>query len=181
MMKLKPFITLISAFSLLSLTSSYSAAQAQPNEAIAPQRVTDCTNLTLDGRGDEELTKEERIRKLEGTLYDSVDRYDTCVGQAIAAGGGGGAGGGGSGEGSGSGSGQSGARGDQGEAPETPIDTTAESQEQPEPESTGSIPEDIPSADNDSVLQRQIRDLATKEKDPQKRKELWDLYRKYKT
>ena len=44
----------------------------------------------------------------------------------------------------------------------------------------GAIPQDIPPADNDSVLQKQIREAAMKEKDPVKREKLWDMYRKYK-
>jgi hypothetical protein len=179
MTNLKQIIALVSACTLLGGMSGCAIAQAQ-SETAAPQSVTDCTNLTLDGRGDDELTKEERIKKLEGTLYDSVDRYDTCVGQAIAAGGGGGAGG--NGGGSGNGSGQTGDAANEGStAEEESTEEQAQPQEQPEIGETGSVPADIPSADNDSVLQRQIRDLATKEKDPQKRKELWDLYRKYKT
>ena len=177
-------VILIPTLSMIGFLTGCANALAQSQEATSSQSVTDCTNLTLDGRGDDELTKEEKIRKLEGTLYDSVDRYDTCLGQAIAAGGGGGAGGGGStgGQGEGSGSGQSGAANSESSNTEEPTtEVPPQEQELPETEATGSIPKDIPPADNDSVLQRQIRELATKEKDPKKREELWDLYRKYKT
>lgn len=44
----------------------------------------------------------------------------------------------------------------------------------------GSIPEDIPPADNDSVLEAQIRQAAMHETDPVKRERLWNEYRKYK-
>ena len=44
----------------------------------------------------------------------------------------------------------------------------------------GMIPEDIPQDDNDSVLEEQIRLAAMKEKDPEKKKRLWNEYRKYK-
>ena len=44
----------------------------------------------------------------------------------------------------------------------------------------GQIPEDIPSADNDSVLEAQIRRAAMAEKDPEIRAKLWNEYRKYK-
>ncbi len=44
----------------------------------------------------------------------------------------------------------------------------------------GKVPEDIPSADNDSVLEAQIRKAAMNEKDPEVRARLWDEYRKYK-
>jgi hypothetical protein len=44
----------------------------------------------------------------------------------------------------------------------------------------GKIPEDIPSAANDSILQAQIRQAAINEKDPKVRAKLWNEYRKYK-
>ena len=44
----------------------------------------------------------------------------------------------------------------------------------------GKVPDDIPSADNDSALAAQIRRAAENETDPNKRKLLWDEYRKYK-
>ena len=42
------------------------------------------------------------------------------------------------------------------------------------------IPEDIPQDDNDSVLEEQIKLAAINEKDPEKKKRLWNEYRKYK-
>ena len=44
----------------------------------------------------------------------------------------------------------------------------------------GKIPEDIPPADNDSVVEAQLRQAAIAEKDPQKKKKLWNEYRRYK-
>jgi len=44
----------------------------------------------------------------------------------------------------------------------------------------GKPPEDIPSADNDSVVEAQLRQAAIAEKDPQKKKKLWNEYRRYK-
>jgi len=46
--------------------------------------------------------------------------------------------------------------------------------------STGKLPEDIPSAQNDDALAAQIRYAAENETDPVKRKQLWNEYRKYK-
>ncbi len=40
--------------------------------------------------------------------------------------------------------------------------------------------EDIPPADNDSVLEAQIREAAMREQDPEKQARLWDEYRRYK-
>ena len=42
------------------------------------------------------------------------------------------------------------------------------------------IPDDIPIDDNDSVLEEQIKLAAINEKDPEKKKRLWNEYRKYK-
>lgn len=44
----------------------------------------------------------------------------------------------------------------------------------------GKIPEDIPAADNDSVLEAQIRRAAINEADPKTKARLWNEYRKYK-
>lgn len=44
----------------------------------------------------------------------------------------------------------------------------------------GKLPEDIPPADNDSVVEAQLRQAAIAEKDPQKKKKLWNEYRRYK-
>ena len=44
----------------------------------------------------------------------------------------------------------------------------------------GRLPADIPAADNDSVLAAQIRKAALQETDPEKRKRLWEEYRRYK-
>ena len=44
----------------------------------------------------------------------------------------------------------------------------------------GKVPEDIPPADNDSVLEAQIRQAAINETDPEVRARLWDEYRRYK-
>lgn len=50
---------------------------------------------------------------------------------------------------------------------------------QPVPGS-GQLPKDIPAADNDSVLEAQIRAAAMQEQDPQMRERLWNEYRRYK-
>lgn len=44
----------------------------------------------------------------------------------------------------------------------------------------GKAPEDIPSANNDSVLEGQIRQAAMNETDPKIKAQLWNEYRKYK-
>ena len=44
----------------------------------------------------------------------------------------------------------------------------------------GKIPEDIPIENNDDVFARQIKNSALEEKDPERQKKIWNLYRKYK-
>ena len=44
----------------------------------------------------------------------------------------------------------------------------------------GKVPDDIPPADNDSVLEAQIRQAAINETDPEIKAKLWDEYRRYK-
>lgn len=44
----------------------------------------------------------------------------------------------------------------------------------------GKLPDDIPPADNDSILEAQIRQAAINEPDPELKKKLWNEYRKYK-
>ena len=47
-------------------------------------------------------------------------------------------------------------------------------------ESRPDIPPDIPSAEGDDIIARQLREAAIKEKDPDLKAKLWDEYRKYK-
>lgn len=52
---------------------------------------------------------------------------------------------------------------------------------QPNPSlKNGKAPEDIPPAENDSVLEAQIRKAAENEPDPEKSRKLWNEYRRYK-
>ena len=44
----------------------------------------------------------------------------------------------------------------------------------------GKIPDDIPTEDNDTILEKQIRKAAMEETDPEKKKRLWNTYREYK-
>ena len=45
---------------------------------------------------------------------------------------------------------------------------------------TGPVPSDIPNANDDDVVARQLREAAMKEKDPVLREKLWNEYRRYK-
>ena len=45
---------------------------------------------------------------------------------------------------------------------------------------SGKLPEDIPPADNDDIIAKQIREAALSESDPEKQARLWNEYRRYK-
>ena len=60
----------------------------------------ECTQVIVEDTQGAELTKEEEIAALEGALHDSIDRFESCVGDVDLSGSGQGAG---SGSGSGAG------------------------------------------------------------------------------
>ncbi|MFT4929622.1 MAG: hypothetical protein ACI8WB_005757 [Phenylobacterium sp.] len=144
-----------------------------------------CTQFKIEQDDDELLTVQEKIERMDEALFDSIDRYETCMPKVSAVSGGGGSGGGGAGSGgggTGSGSGSQGSAASESEG-EASSETETENADTREIENEslqgGSVPKDIPAADNDSVVQRQIRAAALKETDPVKRQKLWDLHRKY--
>jgi len=49
----------------------------------------------------------------------------------------------------------------------------------PQNEAQYPVPDDIPSANNDDVVARQLREAAMSEPDPELREKLWDEYRAY--
>jgi hypothetical protein len=165
---------------VLILFISPSIHSAEP--AAQQAEADNCTVFRLDEGNDELLTKQEKVEQMNGELFDSIDRYDACVPQIIAQAGSGGKGGnGGSGEEEGEeGEGAAGSEGVEGEAPDE-SENTASTDRRQRMLPVGSVPKDIPPADNDSVLEAQIRAAAMSEKDPKKQKKLWDQLRKYKT
>jgi hypothetical protein len=50
----------------------------------------------------------------------------------------------------------------------------------PRPPGTADVPEDIPHANDDDIIARQLREAAMQETDPELKEKLWDEYRKYK-
>ena len=174
----------------------------------------DCTEVIIDYTDDPNLTREERLRRLDAAFYESLNRFELCQeakeqAKAAAAANDGGAGGGGAaGNGSGGGVGENETT-TTGESmasstmsgTENPSEEKAslvEATEKRPLESTedievagsnktesiakgnGRTPEDIPPAENDDTLAAQIRFAAENEPDPEKRRQLWNEYRKYK-
>ena len=141
----------------------------------------DCTAFMIDSSEDDTLTQAEKVAELDEALYDSVDRYDACVQKVAAEDNSGGGGGGGAGAGS-AGEAQTGSENGGLSTTENtlePFENPVSQNPDQQTSQSGAVPKDIPSADNDSVLQQQIRAAAMAEQDPVKKQKLWDLYRKY--
>lgn len=143
-----------------------SATQTNPSDF--------CTQFKIDESEDEFLTAQEQVQKMEQAFVDSIDREEACI---VKTPGNGGGGQNGHGEGS-DGEGMEGedAEGDESESEEQQVADKREDKTL----NNGSVPKDIPSAENDSVLEAQIRKAAESETDPVKRKKLWNEYRRYK-
>jgi len=179
-----------------------SNAQSIPQEgdgAALPGSI-DCTKVEIEYADDPSLTREEKIALMDNALLRSLSKFDACkTSQADDSSGGssgsvaseGAASGGGSMASSdmsgtekqtvtpplGDAAGDIGSSGNAGGAINGDSGLPQEATQTPD---NGKIPEDIPSADNDSVLEAQIRQAAMNEKDPEIRAKLWDEYRKYK-
>ena len=65
-------------------------------------------------------------------------------------------------------------------SPEDSPPTLPTSEDNKKTLSNGKLPEDIPPADNDDIIAKQIREAALAEPDPQKQAKLWNEYRRYK-
>ena len=189
------------SFAIFSIFALHSTAYTQEDLELS----VDCTNVQIDYSDDPTLTKGERIHEMDESLSRALNKYKLChqetkkietnnanenSGGAREA----------------TGSSKGGDSGDSGEAiASSAISGTelpaAEDGAQEESEnnlalqttnikngnyqggvstSNGKLPDDIPSADNDSALAAQIRRAAENETDPNKKKLLWDEYRKYK-
>jgi len=145
---------------------------------------------------------ELRQRDWDEALLDSLNKYERCqnaTSRTSSSGGGGGeAGETGEGNGTGSSKQASSTASSEMSGTETPkenataadiqIDADEQSVNNGTTERTktkpvagnGKIPDDIPPADNDSVLEEQIRQAAINESDPVIKEKLWNEYRKYK-
>ncbi|MBE7638673.1 hypothetical protein GUA87_17590 [Sneathiella sp. P13V-1] len=132
---------------------------------------------------------------MDRALFDALNRYDDCMTEDAQSGGGQSASGGGAGSGTsdgGSGSASSTASSDlQGtETPKVAVAPAEAAEEEAEEGQVpqvmprvlpnGKIPDDIPPANNDDILQKKVREAAMNEPDPEKRERLWEEYRKLK-
>lgn len=159
----------------------------------------DCTDVQVDYADNPTLTREERIHLMDKALYKSLNKFELCQSakkmvETNSTKGGSGANGG-----SGN-SGDSSSKTEGTSAERSAASSTMSGTELPKVSSvppsvnnennvnkddvsvasgSGKLPEDIPSADNDSALAAQIRHAAENETDPVKKARLWNEYRKY--
>lgn len=183
----------LTAWSVIFIfAATWAQAQDSHNSLGTSQ---DCTEISVGYEDDPTLTNEEKLALMDRGLFQSLSRFDAC--QNSVQGGGGAAGSNGAtGNGSGSGGGASVASSDMSgtEAPPSKTDASSSSgqsdiegenaggspEQAGEISDNGKVPEDIPSADNDSVLEAQIRQAAINESDPTVKEKLWNEYRRYK-
>jgi len=168
----------------------------------------DCTDVSVDYSDDPTLTQEERLHLMDKAFFDSLNKFELCQSSREAvetprdvSGGTEGEPGDSTGESGGEFAGKSVASSTLSgtEAPKAKFPSEnmepGESGATQEPRgvdesgrttngnmkrSTGKVPEDIPSAENDDTLAAQIRYAAENETDPVKKEQLWNEYRKYK-
>ncbi len=168
---------------------------------IFPSAVYAQENLeaSIDYADDPTLTREERIHLMDKALYKSLNKFELCQSakKMVETNG---AKGGNSANGDSDNSGNSSSKTEATSAEGSIASSTMSGTELPKvssvPPSTnnensvdkdeisvasgsGKLPEDIPSADNDSALAAQIRHAAENETDPVKKARLWNEYRKY--
>ncbi len=151
---------------------------------VAPS--SDCPLIPMDGLDDPSLTRAEKLARMDEALSQSFDRSEACRAKMRHAG-----------------AADTGRMTPEASAPlggdplqsvasseiagtetppasvETSVATAVVGQKQ-RALPNGRPPEDIPDADNDSVLAAQIHKAAMQETDPEKRKRLWEEYRRYK-
>ena len=163
----------------------------------------DCTDVQIDYADDSTLTRGERIHHMDNSLSRSLNKFELCLSEKKKVESNGANGNPGA-AGDSTGSSEGGAT--SGSVPsstmsgnELPATEDNVKHEEPEVNPTvqttnnengkyegsistgnGKLPDDIPSADNDSVLAAQIRRAAEHETDPTKKEQLWNEYRKYK-
>lgn len=144
----------------------------------------DCADSRIRFEDPGNLTPSERAALMDEAFFDALGRYDACQDSKKR-----------SDEGSSSGShaasgisGSEEGEGAGGNAPSPNSEWAPDDQmpvedgnpDEPAMANNGKVPDDIPPADNDGVLEAQIRKAAMAETDPKIKKQLWDEYRKYK-
>ena len=196
-------LCLAAVFGIAAGNQSLAQSSLASDNTTVPGQGYDCTDVEIDYTDDPKLTREEKLALMDEALFRALSKYDAC--QEAKATGASSAGSAGSGTGlSGSaggslassdmkGEGQSASSnslksGDQKPSSDSAVEssnstvTSKESQGSTQQATfdNGKLPEDIPSVDNDSVLEALIRQAAINETDPEIKAKLWNEYRRYK-
>jgi len=155
----------------------------------------DCTDISIDFQDAANLTSQERAELMDQVFITSLNKYERCQNARANNASSGGGGGANSPTNAGAGQVEASTASSQMSGTQAPIEAaTSQAEAKQTPDSTdtpernkgtralgnGKIPDDIPPANNDSILEEQIRQAATNETDPIIQAKLWNEYRKYK-
>lgn len=174
---------LIGTFSLMLLSIISHSAELS--------KTRDCTVIELEPKVDPNLTTQENIQRLTEKFFESVNTVQHCEPPNAAGGAGGGA------------TASSDLSGSEAVISAVPLaasestndadlsaiqediekvlsDSSDAAAAETKDGKNRALPDDIPSSDNDSVFEAQIRAAAENETDPEVKKKLWNEYRKYK-
>lgn len=182
--------TVVSRHSYAVLLSLLLTSAASANNQPTDQTSDKCEVVGINYQDNPELTRAEKLALMEQAFYESLKRFEDCnlsVNSNASSNGNGSAAGGTSGGASAASEAMQGTEAEIEQDAVAASDASAEisSDESTEqvlsgPADNGSIPEDIPPAENDDAIAAQIRIAAEAETDPEVRKKLWNEYRKYK-
>ena len=145
----------------------------------------DCSEVTIDYVEDPTLTREEKIAVMDEALSRSLSKFEFCETSRQRSGSGNAAAGlssdGGTGaEGNVNSQGSPDITGTESPMAADELGAASDGLAQGVSDGNGKVPSDIPSIDNDSVLEAQIRRAAMNESNPEVREKLWNEYRRYK-
>lgn len=178
----------LKAFVCAAFVLSAGESQAQ-NIKAEFDATDDCADRSVSFEDISGLTRQEKIDLMDQALFNSLNKYERCQKRQLnAAVTGGSAGGENSGAETSTASSEMSGTSKAVER-ESQAQVTNIGAEEPDKNhiykakkvlGSGKIPDDIPPADNDSVLEEQIRQAAINETDPVIKEKLWNEYRKYK-
>lgn len=197
------------AVALVLVLPSYGLAQSSKShvDISRQENPVDCTKIKIEYVDNPSLTREENIALMDLALIRSLSKYDHCQNNQSQTTNTTGNLGGASAKGENttggsnsvaasdlSGTEQNSAKTESAGQSSKPVDPTAKKPHEvgllgdektraignQQGGGSGKLPEDIPPANNDSVLETQIRQAAIMEKDPAVQAKLWNEYRKYK-
>ena len=145
----------------------------------------DCSEITIDYVDDPSLTREEKIAVMDEALFRSLSKFESCEtsrqsSESGAAVDGSSAGGDTGSEGDVNSQASPDIAGTESPTAAEEVSTASDSKAHGVLAGNGKVPDDIPSMDNDSILEAQIRRAAMNEPDPVVREKLWNEYRRYK-